>query len=360
MKRITAILIFQIIVLNLFAQVGPVLKIEVTRHYFGQILEKDGIVKCTFDFENTGTDTLKISKLKVSSPGITAVSEPENVLPNGSGIIRVTFDPAKTEGRVERYISLRTNDPINPVKQLSVSADVTSKEQTLEDKFPDKIGNLRMKSKHLALDDFKNTEIRKDTFRLLNAWSQPMKIEMKEPSAYTTWQAIPAVIQPMKQGFLVVTYDAAKSGNWGLAMNIFTMLTNDSLLPEKTISIGVNIKEDFSYLKKLPEPKLPKIEFSEQNFSFGAITSGEVKEHSFIVKNTGKGLLIIRKVKTSCGCTAAELKKKEIKPGEETQIDVKYDSTNNTGKQIKTITVICNDPETPTTLLSISSEVIAK
>ena len=71
-------------------------------------------------------------------------------------------------------------------------------------------------------------------------------------------------------------------------------------------------------------------------------------------------LLIIRKVKTSCGCTAAELKKKEIKPGEETQIDVKYDSTNNTGKQIKTITVICNDPETPTTLLSISSEVIAK
>ena len=360
MKKILSFLIFAAIFINVSAQVGPVLKMDVTKHYFGQIYEKDGVVKCSLDFQNSGTDTLRIERLKVSAPEVTAKTDKDVFAPGDYGTLSVTFNPAKSAGRTDRYINIKSNDPYNPLIQISISADVISKEKTMEDKFPDKIGNLRFSSKHLAIDGLKNTDIRKDTFRLLNVWTKPMKIAIKDPPAFTTWQVVPPVIQPMKQGLLVVTYDAGKSGNWGLAMNAFNLQTNDTLTPEKYITIGVNISEDFSYLNKVPAPKKPKVLFPVLNHDFGKMLDGDTKEYSFVVKNTGENTLIIRKVKTSCGCTAADLKKTEIKPGEETSIDVKFDSSGTHGKQLKTITVICNDPANPKILLTIAAEVEPK
>jgi hypothetical protein len=360
MKRIFVVIFLLAVLGNLTAQVGPVIKMDVTRYHFGQIYEKDGIVKCSLDFQNNGTDTLKLEKLKVSDPSLTAKADRDVLAPQEYGTLNITLNPAKCSGRTDRYINIKSNDPYNPLLQIAVSADVISKEKTLEDKFPDKIGNLRLSSKHLAMDGLKNTEIRKDTIRLLNVWTKPMKIGMKDVPAYTTWIAVPPVIQPMKQGLLIVSYDAGKSGNWGLAMNSFTMLTNDSLNPEKTLSIGVNIAEDFSYLNKVPAPKKPKAVFPVVNHDFGKIVDGDVKEYSFVIKNNGEGNLIIRKVKASCGCTAADLKKSEVKPGEETTLDVKFDSSGTHGKQIKTITVICNDPAAPKVLLTIAAEVEPK
>jgi hypothetical protein len=46
-----------------------------------------------------------------------------------------------------------------------------------------------------------------------------------------------------------------------------------------------------------------------------------------------------------------------VKPGESTTMKAIFDSTGKTGMQNKTITVITNDPKSPTTILRITGTV---
>lgn len=97
----------------------------------------------------------------------------------------------------------------------------------------------------------------------------------------------------------------------------------------------------------------PKIVCDEPEFDFGERRNDEKVEHEFIVKNAGDGLLIIDKVKTTCGCTVAQPEKKELKPGESTKIKATLTLANRQGPQSKQITVESNDPDTPILTLTM-------
>lgn len=88
----------------------------------------------------------------------------------------------------------------------------------------------------------------------------------------------------------------------------------------------------------------PKITAKELNHDFGTIVAGQVVTHKFEIQNNGNGILTINQVHASCGCTAAEPEKKELKPGEKTVIRVEFDSANRLGPQEKTVYVMSNDP----------------
>jgi len=89
-----------------------------------------------------------------------------------------------------------------------------------------------------------------------------------------------------------------------------------------------------------------KFEFVDEVHDFGNITQGERVEYNFKFKNVGDADLVIKTAKASCGCTSPEYKKDPIKPGEEGNISVTFDSSNREGNQYKTITVTANtDPD---------------
>ena len=94
----------------------------------------------------------------------------------------------------------------------------------------------------------------------------------------------------------------------------------------------------------------PVITFEKDFHDFGKINSGEKITYSFKFKNTGKSVLLISNVSTSCGCTVSSFPKQPIKPGEESSIDVSFDSTGKHGLQNKSITVFTNAQPTTVTL----------
>ncbi len=110
------------------------------------------------------------------------------------------------------------------------------------------------------------------------------------------------------------------------------------------LAISGTSQEDFASLT--PEKKLsaPKAKLVEESYNFGTVTPGQPVSHDFSLKNDGKDPLIIRKVTTTCGCTASKPDKYEIKSGESTTLKCTFDSRGKTGKQFQTITVIVNDP----------------
>lgn len=91
----------------------------------------------------------------------------------------------------------------------------------------------------------------------------------------------------------------------------------------------------------------PFIEFTETEFDFGDIKSGEKVAHTFEFKNSGDAPLVISNVVTTCGCTASNWPRQPILPGEKSKIDVTFDSTGKVGHQNKVITIMSNGTNNP-------------
>jgi len=99
---------------------------------------------------------------------------------------------------------------------------------------------------------------------------------------------------------------------------------------------------------------MPVLSFEEDFHDFGKLFSGELVSYAFKFKNTGNSVLLISNVGTSCGCTVTAFPKQPIKPGEESTIDVKFDTTGKHGRQSKSITVFANT-QPPTSTLRIQA-----
>lgn len=66
-------------------------------------------------------------------------------------------------------------------------------------------------------------------------------------------------------------------------------------------------------------------------WDFGKAKEGVKLEHVFEITNDTQVAMAIREVTASCGCTATEVTKKDMAPGESTQVKVTFDSTKYSG-----------------------------
>ena len=67
------------------------------------------------------------------------------------------------------------------------------------------------------------------------------------------------------------------------------------------------------------------------SWDFGQVKESEVLKHAFVLKNESKETLTIKDVNTSCGCTASKVEKKIILPGENTEIEVQFNTKGYSG-----------------------------
>ena len=90
----------------------------------------------------------------------------------------------------------------------------------------------------------------------------------------------------------------------------------------------------------------PAFAWKTIQFDFGEIQQGEPVFHKFTFTNDGDDVLYITKIKTSCGCTAAEYSTDGIAPGEEGFVKVRYNASK-TGAFKKTVTIEANTGNIP-------------
>jgi hypothetical protein len=111
-----------------------------------------------------------------------------------------------------------------------------------------------------------------------------------------------------------------------------------------------------------PKPIGPAGRFTPtaKTFDFGKILCDKPVEHVFKFKNSGDANLVITSATGSCHCTVPALQKSEYAPGEEGEIKVVFDPKGKAaGKVQQRITVVSNDPTSPTTSLTIEADLMA-
>lgn len=140
-----------------------------------------------------------------------------------------------------------------------------------------------------------------------------------------------------------------------------TVIARDEILrgvyPERKDEILRSAQNDKRRALNDGENAQPDLFFETPKHNFGKICQGEEVEHLFKYENRGNGKLIIREVKTTCDCTAANTDLTEIEPDSSGEIRVTYTAGNNTDKFEKAVIVISNDPYKPHYMLQISGEV---
>lgn len=124
----------------------------------------------------------------------------------------------------------------------------------------------------------------------------------------------------------------------------------------KVVAIGnpihnPKVKELYRKILSGKDSEISKIAMTEVSVDSAGIDFGsfpkEVKqERKFVLTNTGKDMLVIQDVVTSCGCTKVSYSKAPIRSGEQTELTVTYEAEKAEHFN-KTVTVYCNSNLSP-------------
>lgn len=338
------------------AQEKGTVEFDKLQYSFGDIKEEGGPQEVVFNFKNTGKAPLKITKVQASCGCTTPEWTKELVKPGEEGHVKASYNPKNRPGPFNKSITVWTNGQPEIVV-LRINGKVTPKPKGPEDFYPMAIGNLRFQTTHIVFGDVVSNGVDTASTVVYNAGEKAVKLNLEATKVpnHIEFTASKATIEPKETVTLSFKYDAAKKNDWGYLFDYFKLMTDDSDRPEKRINISANIKENFGEITA--DTKLPKVKFDKVKHDFGTIEEGTKVSTTFTLTNNGDAPMIIRKTKASCGCTATRPQKMNLAPGESTVIDVTFNSRSRTGKQRKTITVICNDPKTPQTTLWIEADV---
>ena len=92
--------------------------------------------------------------------------------------------------------------------------------------------------------------------------------------------------------------------------------------------------------------QITQVTVDQTVLDFGSFPKEEKQERSLVLTNTGKGLLVIQDITTSCGCTKVEYSKEPVRPGGTLEVKVIYEAEKAEHFN-KTVTVFCNVENSP-------------
>jgi len=342
MKKIIAMFFIVALLASSMNAQKPNMSFSHLTYDFGKIKETGGLATHKFEFTNTGAQPIIISNVTASCGCTTPDWSKQPVPPGGKGYVITAFDPRNRPDVFNKTVSVISNAANSPVT-LTFTGEVLAKEQTIEDVFSFKMGDLRLKSNNVTFANIFNDETRTLEIEVLNVSAKNITLSFDKPStpSHITIAANPATLAPNKTGKIVVTYDAKKKNDWDYVTDYIPLIIDGKKVGSTRLTVSATIKERFT---KAVSDNPPIAVFTTNTFDFGTIKEGQNKSFEFTFKNTGKTDLILRKAKASCECIKVDIKTKILKPGQSGSIKVEYLSKGTKAKQNKLITILTNIP----------------
>lgn len=359
MKRLSFIFSLLIIGIALKAQIATTkMQVSSTEHDFGTFKEEAG--RQTFDFivTNTGTEPLIIQNVQASC-GCTTPEWTKQPIPAGAkGKVTAIYDPANRPGQFNKTLSVYTNTKPE-VTVLVIKGEVVPHEKTVEELFTFQVGQIRFESNHLAFTNVKKTEKKMRVMQLINTSATPVKVEFDGLPPHLTLVSNPETLKPGQKGMVEGTYDANKNGGWGNVSDMVKIKLNGVAQENVYYYVSANLVEDFSSLTKDQLDNAPVFKVESTTVDLGKIKGATQNEVVFKFKNEGKSDLLIRFIRSTCGCTAVQQGQQGvgIKPGESSTIKAVFNSGSYSGKVTKAIYVYTNDPKNSELVLMLTADV---
>ena len=356
MKKLLLFLSVSALSMSLLSQ--PVMKLSATEHDFGTFREEDGKQKYDISVTNSGNAPLVIQNI-VASCGCTTPEWTKEPIPaGGTGKITAIYDPKDRPGQFNKTLSVYTNSKPEMLV-LTIKGEVIPREKTVEELFMFPVGTVRFESNHLAFTNVKKTEKKIRVMQVINTSRDPVKIEFDQMPVHLSLRANPETLKPGQKGIIEGTYDATKNPGWGNVNDMVKVKLNGVVQENVYYYVSANLVEDFSKMTREDLENAPVFQIASTTVNLGKLPGASQKEVEFKFTNAGKSDLIIRHLRSTCGCTAVQQGNvgTGIKPGESSSIKAVFSTGTYNGKVAKAIYVYTNDPKNSEVVLVLNAEV---
>lgn len=200
--------------------------------------------------------------------------------------------------------------------------------------------------------DINQGDVVNHSFVIANNGGDLLKIlDVKAACGCTAAKPDKSELKPGESTNIAVSFNS--KGRKGPQTKTVTVTTNDPEKPQVTFTFKCNIIVN----EVKGNTSGAKIFFPETQHDFGKVPEGKKVEYTFKFENKGTESLVIKDVKTSCGCTAAVVSNSTIKPGQVGSIKVDFDTKSRQGRNSKSITVVSNDTSEPNKVITIYADV---
>ncbi|MCX6292104.1 MAG: DUF1573 domain-containing protein [Bacteroidetes bacterium] len=236
--------------------------------------------------------------------------------------------------------------------------NVVSSDGTLHDKFSKKLGNLMFSTTTLKYGKLKNNVTKSDTIKIYNAGNKTLNVSVGKVPAHLSINLKSSVIDPNTESWIAIVFDATRKNDYGFVLDRFELVTNDSVLPKKGLSVTAAIEEAFTLNNADDSAQAAKARWRETVFDYGKAKPGDKMVHDFIFYNDGKKDLVIHKTKSTCGCLKATLSKYTVAAGDSSAVHIEFDSFGKDGKDSRKLFVYLSDFQKPEVTIEIKGELV--
>lgn len=355
MKKIFSVAVATLFATLLVAQ-EAVITFEKDSHDFGKIHESDGRVTTVFNFKNEGMTPLVLSNVRASCGCTTPKWTHEPIEPGATGAITVTYNPNGRPGKFSKTITVSSN-ATEPTKRLYIKGEVIPKPAQPVNKYPVKIGELSLTTKHLDFGDVLKGKDKTINIEYANQTDKLIKLEASQTD-YIAAIVTLAEIQPNQSGQLAIQLDGNRCPIYGPVRQTIYLKVNEKTEVSEAyaITITANIKEDFSTLSEDQRLNAPIADIAHE-IDLGVLPANKAKVAKALpISNAGVNPLYIRRVLAADDMLFPAIKG-GLKSGKK-EIKFTINTTNMAAtKYQRTITLITNDPKNPVQTVKLLWEV---
>jgi hypothetical protein len=359
MKRVLFIISLLILGITVKSQIASTkMQLSATEHDFGTFKEEAGRQSFDFIVTNTGTEPLVIQNVQASC-GCTTPEWTKQPIPAGAkGKVTAIYDPKDRPGQFNKTLSVYANTKPEVVV-LVIKGEVVPHEKSVDELFTFAAGKVRFESSNMAFTNVKKTEKKMRVMQLINTSTEPIKVEFDGVPAHLTLKSNPETLKPGQKGMVEGTFDATKNSGWGSVTDMVKIKLNGVSQENIYYYVSANLVEDFSSLSKEQLENAPVFKVEATTVELGKIKGSTQNEVEFKFKNEGKSDLLIRFIRSTCGCTAVQQGNPAvgIKAGESSTIKAVFNSGSYNGKVTKAIYVYTNDPKNSEVVLMLTADV---
>ncbi len=230
-------LIIMLFTSGVFAQfISPQIQFNMESHDFGKI-EQGTVIDYTFEFANSGGDTLNILNVSTSCGCSAALLTKRSLTAGEKGFLKVTYDSKGKLGKQTNTIYVYSNDPSNPQKAITIKAEVFKKNGQTDIAALPKIEFDRIIHDFGIIEEGKVFET---VFKFKNIGKGTLEIKDIQTSCGCT-AAIPKKrkLEPGESSEIRVEMDTIN--RFGSVSRMVTVKTNDPDVPEFHLSLRAEV-----------------------------------------------------------------------------------------------------------------------
>ncbi len=288
----------------------PKIRFDRPDHDFGEVEAGDEVAH-VFSFRNEGNAPLTVGKVLTSCGCTAALVSEQEIPPEGTGEIKVTFQAKGLQGAVKKGLTVESNDPEDPLVRLTIGGNVLSE--------------VRVEPRYLdwrTLRPGNTPPPKKLTIRFLRGRGLRLeRIQSESPSVVLTKTS-------EEENKLVYSVALAEDLPTGRFTGRITIRSNSERVPEVHVPFQGQVQGNVKVVPHI--------------LSLGRIEPGKPLIRHLRVSKTADRDFTVQKVKATSGAIATEIH--EEKEGTRFRIKVTYNPANEAGGRIaERITILVND-----------------